>query len=314
VSARRYRKVRRIADGGSAEIWEAEDASGARVAIKRALPSLEGDPTVARMLADEAHIGARLVHPHVVRVLDHGTWEGAAYLVMEHVAGLDAARAIRLREHEVSPFPEELALHVAACAADALAYAHAARDDAGRALGIVHRDVCPANLLLGWDGSVRLGDFGIARAADRAERTASGWVKGRAAYLAPEQLLGHEIGPPADVFALGATLHALLAQEPPAAGPAELARRVKGEPPAIARWIRDEVATLIALCMHVDAARRPTGAQAARAARGLAELDEAAGNAALARDLAPLRARIEQRGALDDLLGLTGVGEEIELA
>src|SRR5688572_2774521 len=186
-----------------AEVFEAVFTAGpyegAPVAVKRLHAREAREPSAQRMIADEAAILARLDHPGIVRVLDRGELDGAEAVVLELVEGVDVARAVRIAG---SPPPEPIAAHVIAEVAGALAYAHP--------LGIVHRDVTPGNLLLAWDGAVKLGDFGIARAALRSERTATGVVKGKEGFVAPEQATGGAIGPATDVYALGATLHALI--------------------------------------------------------------------------------------------------------
>ena len=195
TAASRYRLVRTIASGGMAHVYEAvaqgDRGFERRVAIKRVLPEHAQDVSVKRMFLDEARIASRLHHGNVVQVLDYGTVDGDELLVMEYADGLDAMRAATIGRTRGTAMPEALALHVAAEVAHALAYAHGLAGSDGAALRIVHRDVSPQNVLLSWDGDVKLSDFGIAVfAAQREEKTATGIVKGKMGYMPPEQAAG----------------------------------------------------------------------------------------------------------------------------
>jgi serine/threonine protein kinase len=174
------------------------------VAIKVLAENLAGDEAFRRRFLREARLSARLSHPNVVRVYDAGEQaDGRPYIVMELVDGETLAEVLRQR----GPLPadETAALAVQACRG--LAHAHAA--------GLVHRDVKPQNLLLQRDGTLKVADFGIARAAEGTALTQAGTVLGTAAYLSPEQALGQEATPAADVYSLGAVLYELLTGRPP---------------------------------------------------------------------------------------------------
>ncbi len=193
---------RRLAVGGMAEVWGAT-RDGAPRALKRMLPSLARDPAMRTMFEDEARIAERIRHPNVVRTFGLHWLEGSWILEMERVDGADLRRvAQRARERGLVP-PIPLALRVVADVARALGHAHALRGDDGTSLELVHRDVSPHNVMVQRDGSVKLLDFGVARARDRATRTQLGVIKGKLAYMAPEQLLALEVDARADVFALG---------------------------------------------------------------------------------------------------------------
>src|SRR5512138_2786816 len=188
-----------------------------RVAIKRLLPQHARDGERRRMFFEEARIGSRMHHGGIVPILDYGLIDGSEFMAMEYVDGLDALRAVSGQMTGVVPMPEGIALHVAAEIAHALAYIHDLRDDDNRALAIVHRDVSPPNILLSWNGDVKLSDFGIAlsRADDGAgEGPVLGGVQGKLHYMAPEQARGEPVGAAADVYALGATMDALLGGAP----------------------------------------------------------------------------------------------------
>src|SRR5262245_30776197 len=184
-----------------------------RVAIKRLLPQHARDGERRRMFFEEARIGSRMHHGGIVPILDYGLIDGSEFMAMEYVEGLDALRAVSGPTSDIVPMPEGIALHIAAEIAHALAYIHDLRDDDNRALSIVHRDVSPPNILLSWNGDVKLSDFGIAlsrRRDDGDDKLVAGGVQGKLSYMAPEQARGEPVGAAADIYALGATLDALL--------------------------------------------------------------------------------------------------------
>src|SRR5687767_5106636 len=255
----RYRLIRTIASGGMAHVYEAvaqgERGFERRVAIKRVLPEHSADVSMRRMFLDEARIASRLHHGNVVQVIDYGTVDGDDLIVMEYVDGLDAMRAVTLSLDRGEPMPAALALHVVAEVAHALDHAHRLTGDDGAPLAVVHRDVSPHNVLLSWDGAVKLSDFGIAVfATRREEKTATGVVKGKLGYMAPEQAAGQRVTGAADVWSLGATLHALLVGAPPASGG------------AAGGAIPPEVRALLDACTARGPAARPSADEVARRA------------------------------------------------
>jgi serine/threonine-protein kinase len=207
--------------------------------------------------------------------------------------------------------PEGIALHVTAEVAHALAYIHDLRDDDNRALAIVHRDVSPPNILLSWNGDVKLSDFGIALSrpaddGDRAEngRAAPGGVQGKLHYMPPEQARGEPVGAAADVYALGATLDALLGGGAHAPVTSEESGNAR-EASARLRGLSLPVCALIHSCLARDARFRPSAADvAARAGVLASQMLGTDGRGALRAWLEPIRARMGQIGALDDLMGL----------
>jgi eukaryotic-like serine/threonine-protein kinase len=212
----RYQLVRLLGRGGMAEVHLAlaPGASGFEraVAIKLLAPELAGDPELERALIREATLGGGLHHRNIVSVLGLDVDRGIYYVVLEYVDGGDLAARL------AGPMPEPLALHVIHELALGLAHLHAARDARGLPLGIVHRDVGPANVLVSMTGDVKLGDFGIAKATALADRTAAGARKGRYSYMAPEQLAGEPVTAAADQFGLGVTLVELVAGRRPFPG------------------------------------------------------------------------------------------------
>jgi len=310
-AAERYRLVRTVANGGMAQVIEAV-ATGhggfeRRVAIKRLLPQHARDGERRRMFFEEARIGSRMHHGGIVPIFDYGLIDGSEFMAMEYVEGLDALRAVTGATPEIVPMPEGIALHITAEIAHALAYIHDLRDDDNRALAIVHRDVSPPNILLSWNGDVKLSDFGIAlsRAGDAASgRSASGGVQGKLHYMAPEQARGEPVGAAADVYALGATLEALLGGGPHGPVTSEESGDAR-ESAARQRGVSLPVCALIRSCLARDARLRPTAADvAARAgvlASGLLGTD---GRGALRAWLEPIHTRMGPLDALDDLMGL----------
>jgi serine/threonine-protein kinase len=211
-----YAVIRRLGRGGMAEVHLARGhgASGFErlVAIKTLAPELADEPELTRALIREATLAGTLHHRNLVAVLGLGVDAGAYYVVMEYVDGADLAR------HLNGALAAPLALHIVHELAIGLGYLHAACDPRGLPLGIVHRDVGPANVLVSTTGDVKLGDFGIAKATALADLTAAGARKGRYAYMAPEQLAGEPITAAADQFGLAVTLVELLTGARPFAG------------------------------------------------------------------------------------------------
>jgi serine/threonine-protein kinase len=208
----RYRILERLATGGMADVFRAEimGAEGVRkeVALKLVRGEHAGSSEFVAMFVREARLAARLTHANVVQIFEFGQAEGRHYIAMELVRGHHLGRvADRCRELGLR-FGTARAVFVAAEVATALAYAHQPAADGSP--GLVHRDVSPHNVLLSWEGEVKLADFGIARAASRAGLTRPGTLEGKLAYMAPEQARGEAADARADLFALGVVLWELL--------------------------------------------------------------------------------------------------------
>jgi len=200
----RYRLERPLGHGGMASVHLARDTELDRlVALKLLAENLSGDESVHRRFVREARLAARLSHPNVVSVFDAGDDGGRPYIVMEYVDGENLAELLARRGR----IPPDEARGLALQAAQGLAHAHAA--------GLVHRDVKPQNLILRRDGTLKIADFGIARAAEATALTQAGTVLGTAAYLSPEQALGEEVTPATDVYSLGVVLYELLTGRTP---------------------------------------------------------------------------------------------------
>jgi len=204
--------TREIASGGMAAVYLAHRAQHARIgqtaAVKLIHPHLARDEDFVEMFLDEARIASCISHPNVCRVLDFGISEGTYYLAMEYVMGETLADVFA----RVSSSPEAdkvatpLLLQIIAQACEGLHAAHEARDPQGKSLNIVHRDISPQNIMVGYDGSVRVLDFGVASASERLHSTRNGKIKGRLAYMAPEQMNALPIDRRADVWSLGVVL------------------------------------------------------------------------------------------------------------
>jgi serine/threonine-protein kinase len=204
----RYELVGEIASGGMATVYLARltGVGGFQrfVAIKRLHPHLATEKEFVEMFLDEARIAARIHHPNVVPILEVGASAVGYYLVMEYIEGDTLARLLARAATRGKRLPVGIALRIALDMLAGLHAAHELRDDAGEAVQLVHRDVSPQNVLVGVDGISRITDFGVARAASRLTATRVGQLKGKIAYMAPEQAAGEEaIDRRADVFAAG---------------------------------------------------------------------------------------------------------------
>jgi serine/threonine-protein kinase len=211
-----YRLQRRLARGGMAEVFLARhvgvEGFERRVAIKRILPHLSESEEFRTMFLDEARLAAQLSHPNIVHIYDFGKFDDYYYIAMEYVDGPDLGRLIR--QAKARPVPFEHAARILADVCSGLHHAHQVADPNGRPLELVHRDVTPQNILVTYDGVIKLVDFGIAKAAWQAGRTRPGVVKGKFAYMSPEQVEGRSLDGRSDVFAVGVCLYELLTGVP----------------------------------------------------------------------------------------------------
>jgi serine/threonine protein kinase len=212
----KYRLTEKIGTGGMAEVFRAvgEGPEGFERAfvIKRIHPRLSEAPEFVRMFVDEAKISARLIHPNIVQVFEFAYQAGGYYIVMEPVDGIDMGRLLRRLEQRREVPPPAFVAEVGRQACRGLDFAHTLTSSDGKQLGIVHRDVTPPNIMVAWNGTVKIVDFGIARAVQeiRTNMTEAGMVKGKMSYVAPELLQGETADARADVFSLGVVLHGLL--------------------------------------------------------------------------------------------------------
>lgn len=210
VTFGKYRLLRKIGTGGMASIFlaslEGPDGFKKQLVVKRVHPHLAEIPEFNQMFAIEAKVAALLSHPNIVQIYEYGSIEESPYLAMEWVDGVSLESLLRAARKSEIVLGPELAIHVGAQVCEALDYAHALQDEEGRWLGLVHRDVSLSNILLGFDGSVKLVDFGIAKITQAPSLTQTGTLKGKLAYMSPEQLTG-SIDRRSDLFSLGIVLY-----------------------------------------------------------------------------------------------------------
>jgi serine/threonine-protein kinase len=266
----RYHISRKIADGGMAEIFlgtqRGVEGFERPVVLKRILASLLADPQFRNQMIDEAHVAMSLNHSNIVQVLDLGHARGRYFLVLELVEGWDLNQI--LSRARAAPFPllPELSLYVVAEVCRALGYAHAKTRD-GQPLGIVHRDVSPHNVLVSEQGEVKLTDFGIAKAMGRREHTGHGVIKGKLAFMSPEQASGTAVDGRSDLFSLGTVLYLLGTGRRPFDAPTDLealvrVRQCQFAPPAqVAPDISPEFARITLRAMQAAPADRYQSAE-----------------------------------------------------
>ncbi|MFN7130985.1 MAG: protein kinase domain-containing protein, partial [Myxococcales bacterium] len=210
----RYSLVKKLATGGMAEVYLAHQKGlqgfEKHIVIKKILPHLADDDEFVSMFLNEARIAARFSHPNIVQIYDLGREAESYYIAMEYIHGEDLGRVMKQAWSLQKWIPQPVVLRVIAAACEGLYYAHTKADEHGRPLKVVHRDISPQNIIVTFDGGSKLVDFGIARAADQASHTATGAIKGKFAYMAPEQASGKPVDHRTDIFALGLVLYELL--------------------------------------------------------------------------------------------------------
>lgn len=227
----RYRLLFPIAAGGMAEVWAAKpEGSGISraVALKLVRPEFAVEAEYARMFIDEAVVASSIRHPNICETYELGRDENLLFMVMEWVAG-DTLSGL-MRGNALSPLPLEVAVRICSEACAGLHAAHEANGSDGNHLGIVHRDVSPPNILVSVNGHVKVSDFGIAKAKNQLHaRTRTGELKGKLAYIPPEQVLGHGIDRRVDVYAMGCVLYVCtLGRRPFGSGGEALGKIVRG--------------------------------------------------------------------------------------
>src|SRR5687767_3730751 len=215
----RFRLVRKIAEGGMATVYEAEQLGPAgftkRTAVKVIHPHYAKRDEFLQLFVDEAKLSANLVHGNVVQIYQLGEVSGRYFIAMEYIQG-PTLRSIIERHTEIgSPMPATLAAYVVSRVCRALDFAHNFVDARGRRLDIVHRDVSPGNIMASWDGHIKLADFGIAKARTSFDPAAERHIlMGKKHYMSPEQALALAVDARSDVFTLGVVLYEMLTLEP----------------------------------------------------------------------------------------------------
>jgi serine/threonine protein kinase/tetratricopeptide (TPR) repeat protein len=276
----RYRLLAPIGEGGMAEVFKAKsfgvEGFEKIVVIKRILPKLARNKAFIDMFVHEAKLAVRLSHANIVQVFDLGRVDAlprfgeepeppSYFMAMEHVAGLDLATVLERCTQAGLPLPPGLAMYVVAEAAKGLDHAHRRRDDGNQPLGIVHRDVSPQNILISWEGEIKVTDFGIAKARDNlheaTEDSRLRLIKGKYAYMSPEQARAEVVDARSDIFSLGTVLYELLAGSNPFKAPhsLETLRRVReAEYPPI-ELLRQDISPALAALVHKAMASQPAG-------------------------------------------------------
>lgn len=270
----RYILLRRLAVGGMAELYIAQQRGAAGfskiVALKRILSHLAEDPTFTRMFLDEARLASGLTHPNLAQVLDFGEFDGEYFLTMEYVHGRNLLQLLRAQDGRTLPLA--CSLSIVAAVGRGLHDLHEQTSPDGRPLGLVHRDVSPSNVLVSFDGKVKLTDFGIAKAMELTSATRSGTFKGKLGHSSPEQARGETIDRRSDVFCLGILLYEATTGARAFSGPNEFAvlgkvARGAYEPPEdVAPGYPEGVSEIVARALAVDPDDRyPTAAAVADA-------------------------------------------------
>jgi TonB family protein len=236
-----FQLIEKIATGGMAEVYKAR-MSGVEgfqkiVAIKKILPHMAASDDFMTMFADEAKLAAQLNHPNIIHIYDLGKVDNSYYIAMEYVEGRDLRSILKSGSEHGLPLPPELALFIASKLAAALDYAHRRKDFNGDDLSLVHRDVSPQNVLISYEGDIKLCDFGIAKAASKSSQTQAGALKGKLQYMSPEQASGKPLDRRSDLFSLGSCLYEMLTGEKLFAGESDMTildqvRNVKAQPPS----------------------------------------------------------------------------------
>jgi serine/threonine protein kinase/Flp pilus assembly protein TadD len=209
-----YVLLQKIAQGGMAELFLAKrrgvEGFEKTVAIKRILPELSWNRDFVSMFINEAKIAARLSHPNIVQIFDFGKIDTYYFIAMEYVHGENLRAILQRAEEKKIPLSADIAALIAARACAGLEHAHRKSDESGKPLRIVHRDVNPQNVLVSYDGDVKVVDFGIAKAVAENPEVTRGVLKGKLAYLSPEQVGGRNLDARSDVFAMGLVFYELL--------------------------------------------------------------------------------------------------------
>jgi serine/threonine-protein kinase len=216
----KYQLIRKLATGGMAEVYLAKAAGPMgfekTLVLKRILPHLAEEPAFVEMFLSEAKLAARLTHPNVVQIFDFGEADGTYFLAMEYIDGPSLRTLIQRASAQGLSLPLTACARLVAHACEGLAFAHDFTDpETGEQLGLVHRDISPDNILLSKQGAVKVVDFGIAKAAGQGHKTASGVIKGKLAYMPPEQVRAEPLDRRVDVYSLGVVLYELLTAHKP---------------------------------------------------------------------------------------------------
>ncbi|HYO65808.1 MAG TPA: protein kinase [Archangium sp.] len=255
----KYLLIKRLAMGGMAELFLAQEAPDPDLlVIKRILPYLSEEPEFVQMFLDEARIAAQLHHPNIVQVFELGKIGESIFIAMEYLEGVDLRRILAEEAKFSAAVPYAVAARICAQVAAGLEYAHNSQGGDGRPLGLIHRDVSPQNVMVTYNGSVKLVDFGIAKAEAIAERSKPGVIKGKFLYLSPEQVMQERLDHRSDIFALGVMLYEITTGRSPFARPTTegILYAIRFENPSPPHLIRDdypqELSRIVMKCLVKD--------------------------------------------------------------
>ena len=322
----RYRLLRLLGRGGMAEVYLGESVGPMgfrkRVAVKRLLPTFANNARYVRMFLDEARIASAIAHPNVVQVIEFGDVDRLHYMTMEFVDGIDLASVLRAVRESGSFMPIPLALHVARCVADGLHAAHMLLDAEGAPMNVVHRDVSPHNVIVSYDGDVKLIDFGVAKSSTNLTQTRSGIIKGKLQYMSPEQAQALPVDARADVFSLGLTLYKMLTGRLPFRGTNEyqiydqILRKQPSAPSRTRRSVPGSVDELVLRALSKELDARIQTCQAFSTALGalLAELGQRPTSTQVAEWLRTILPQVAPADLDGDDFTVGDAGPEVEVA
>ena len=314
----RYEILGKIAEGGMAEIFLAKQSGmegfEKMVALKCILPSLMNDEDFVTMFLDEARIAARLNHPNIAQIYDLGRTEETLYIAMEHVSGRNLQQILFREFEKKRQIPIHHVCKILAGVCEGLHYAHEKKDLSGASLNLVHRDVTPQNILVSFDGNVKLVDFGIAKASSQVGETRAGVLKGKYAYMSPEQVRGWPLDARSDLFSVGVVLYELTGRRPfEQSEGVDTLRAIMGKKPVNPLKYNPEIPTgvmrILGRCLEKNPDRRYQSAQEAQSdfEDFLATSQELSTSVRLARYLEELFASELERQ--DGRVHVSGVGE-----
>ncbi len=263
----KYQLERKLAVGGMAEIFLATHSGPEgfkkHLAIKRILPYLNDDSDFVTMFLDEARLVARFNHPNIVQIFELGKVEGSYFLAMEFINGVSVSRLMKACRKKNIPIPLEYGVKIVSGACEGLDYAHEFTDPDGKPLNLIHRDVSPQNLMVSYDGVIKVLDFGIAKAASNSYQTRTSSLKGKAAYMSPEQIIQKGgLDKRSDVFSLGIVLFELATGHRPFRGDTELelmmsiVKKPAPDPRTFDKTIPPQIVKILAKALEKNRSRR----------------------------------------------------------
>ncbi len=257
----KFSLVRHIATGGMAEIWLAEQVGpggfAKELVIKRILPHLAEDSQFTTMFLDEARLVAQLTHPKIAQIYELGELEGQYFIAMEYVAGVDIAGILELARAKGQMIPIGVVVKLIIDTLEALDYAHDFTSRDGQPFLLVHRDVTPHNIIVSNDGIVKLVDFGVAKAKQNQSKTQTGAVKGKFAYMAPEQIQNKDLDRRVDIFATGVVLYEMLTLQKPFGDDLEAISNILSNDPRDPRIARPELPDALVAVINGALAKIP---------------------------------------------------------